>query len=140
MKKVLLLIYSLAALHVLVLMTAGEAFPCLQGPIFAGHVQKGSRIDIPVPKGKLDVGTPSFQKLYRHETLALPVQSIDSDTICPDLPAFAHRQFLIGHALRTRFPRGPEPGFSDIHWTTRSYHISFWRPVRFLGETDRIHD
>lgn len=140
MKKILLFIYSLAALHVVVLMTIGEAFPCLQGPIFAGHVQTGDRIDIPVPNGNLDVRTPSFQKLYRHETLALPVQSPDSADLSADLPTFAHRQFLIGHALRTRFPQNPEPGFSSIHWTTRSYQISLWKPVRFLGETDRIHD
>ena len=140
MKKTLLLIYAIAALHVVILMVVGEGFPCLQGPLFAGHVQTGNRIDIPVPQGSLENHTPSFKKLFRHETLALPVQSKNGSSIHPELAQFPHRQFLIGHALRTRFPQEPEIPFKDIYWTTRTYHISSWRPVRFVGVTDRIHD
>lgn len=140
MKKIILIAYAVSALHVAVLITIGEGYPCLQGPLFAGHVQTGNRIDIPVPHGVLENRPPSFQKLYRHETLALPIQSKIGPRISAELPQFAHRQFLIGHSLRTRFPQTPGSSFEGISWTTRTYQISPWKPVRFVAETDRIHD
>ena len=83
---------------------------------------------------------PSRENLLRHETLAIPAQQ-DPESLAPTLSRPAHRQFLIGHSLRSRHLRSRQPeDFPRVRWSTWKVHAPLDAPPERLGEDDRIDD
>ena len=139
--RLLLLAYAIAAGHVLCIFTLGEPYPSLQGPLFAGHLQKGRTIYVPFYREAGDgTNLPSSGKLLRHETLAIPAQR-DFSQLAPSLSGPAAREFLIGHSLRSPSLRpGNTEDFSHVEWSADKFHAPLNAPPELIGEEDIIHD
>jgi len=139
--RLLLIAYAFAAVHVLVIFTLGEPYPSLQGPLFAGHLQKDRIIYVPFYReAGNDANLPSSVKLLRHETLGIPAQRNFSQ-LAPSLSGSAAREFLIGHSLRRSSPRsGNSEDFSHVKWSTYKFHAPLGAPPVLIGEEDIIHD
>ena len=139
--RLLLLAYAIAAGHVLCIFTLGEPYPSLQGPLFAGHLQKDRTIYVPFYREAGDgTNLPSSGKLLRHETLAIPAQR-DFSQLAPSLSGSAAREFLIGHSLRSPSLRpGNTEDFSHVEWSAYKFHAPLNAPPKLIGEEDIIHD
>ncbi len=133
--------YALAAAHCILTFGIGEPYPSLQGPMFAGHLQRGRIIHVPFYRETEDrPRLPAHDRLLRHETLAAPVQR-DSSLLVPALQESAFLQFLIGHSVRTRNPRPGNPrDFSGVEWSTYKVNAPLDSPPELIGEEDIIDD
>ncbi|MAT47972.1 MAG: hypothetical protein CMO35_11175 [Verrucomicrobiaceae bacterium] len=139
--RLLLFAYAFAAVHVLVIFTLGEPYPSLQGPLFAGHLQKNRIIYVPFYReAGNETNLPSSGKLLRHETLGIPAQR-NFPQLVPSLPGAAAREFLIGHSLRrSSFRPAKTEDFSHVEWSAYKFHAPFNGPPELIGEEDIIHD
>lgn len=133
--------YGLALAHVLLVFTVGEPYPSLQGPLFAGHLQQGRTIHVPVFREAPDSPSlPLRDNLLRHETLAIPAQR-DFAAFAPALSGRPARDFLIGHAIRSPDLRPARPGdFGGGRWSALKFHAPLDAPPELLGEEDVIDD
>lgn len=137
----LLLVYGVAALHVIVIFTVGEPYPSLQGPLFAGHLQKERTIYVPFHRENDSRDRlPSHQRLLRHETLGVPAQR-DFNKLAPSFSGLSARQFLIGHSLRSPvLPAEQERRVWQVEWSAYKFHAPLDGPPERIGEEDVLHD
>ena len=125
--RLLLVAYAIAAGHVLCIFTLGEPYPSLQGPLFAGHLQKDRTIYVPFYRETGDeTNLPSSGKLLRHETLGIPAQRNFSQ-LAPSLsgsaapkPSQSHpkaiQKSLTNHGVTQKSPQ-----------TTKRYCLIFYQ-------------
>ena len=141
-RRLLALAYLLSLLHVLFLFLVGEPYPSLQGPMFAGHLQEGRVVHVPIsrPSEHASEG-PSDPRILRHETLALPVQVRPAEFV-PEFDRWTAHQFLIGHSLRTPFPREVPvtSGSPPVRWSTYRFEVPWNAPPKMVDEDDLIAD
>lgn len=141
-RRLLAVAYLLAILHVIFLFTIGEPYPSLQGPMFAGHMQVDRVVHVPFARPTEGAPErPPDTRILRHESLALPVQT-RPEIIVPELEHWTARQFLIGHSLRTPFPRGGSGSTrpSPVNWSTYRFDVPWNAPPKMVGEEDLIAD
>ena len=133
--------YGVALVQVLVVFTIGEPYPFLQGPLFAGHLQEGRMVRVPVYEGgEEDERISGYETLLWHETLGVRAQ-VGFEELAPELSGAAAREYLIGHSVRR--PWGRVEGGEEIgrgNWTTLRFHAPWDGPPVLEGEEDVIDD
>lgn len=129
-KSVLLLsaVYVIGALHVVFVFTVGEPYPSLQGPMFAGHLQEGDIIRVPVRR-PLDI--EGSEKRVRYETLAIPIQGN------PGTFGKPAQQFMIGHSLRVPDPKSTgDFDRLNLYWKMLKFETPLHSSPRLIEEEE----